>query len=205
MLAWQSLDPSGRPVSSQDFSNAVLLVDFWETTCEACVAELPDLERLYGSLQPRGLTIIGLALDLDPAIVEEYLTDNLIPYPIVMANPSTRSAFEGIYGAPTKYLVDQERKIVGRYEGGHVESFYRGLVEPLFRSSSLVRLDLTRDRDHITLSWPISGAGYRLEAADHPDALIWTEIGTPPQTNGVGYTVKLPAALPSQFFRLQKP
>src|SRR5262249_22187554 len=151
--------------------------------------------------QPRGLTIIGLALDLDPLIVEEYLTDNLIPYPIAMANQSTRSAFEGIYGAPTKYLVDQERKIVGRYQGGNVESFYRALVDPLFRSSSLVRLDSVREGERVILSWPIHAVGYRVETADRPDALVWTEIDTPSQTNNVGYTVTLPAAFPSQFFR----
>src|SRR5437867_4282610 len=111
MPGWETVDPNGRPVSSLDFSNDVLLIDFWETTCEACVAELPDLVRVYGSLHPQGFTIVGLAIDLDPRVVFDYVSDLNIPYPIAMTSKNAEAALGGTLGVPTKYLVDRERKI----------------------------------------------------------------------------------------------
>ena len=43
-----------------------LLVTFWATTCPSCIKEMPHLIELYEELSPRGLEIIGIAMDYDP-------------------------------------------------------------------------------------------------------------------------------------------
>ena len=205
MASWATSDPSGRPVSSLDFSNNLLMIDFWETICGACVEELPDLERVYTSLHPRGLAIVGLAMDLDPRVVLDYVADREIPYPIAMASKSATSAFGGPQAAPTKYLVDQERKIVARLQGGNVENFYRGIIDPLLRLSSLVRLQLARDRASVTLCWPATASGYRLETAGSPGAATWNEVGAVVLTNNGQYLVTIPVEDAPRYFRLKKP
>src|SRR6266498_1056798 len=183
MRPWETTDPSGQPISSLDFSNDVLLIDFWETTCDACKEELPDLVRLYRSLHPQGFSIVGLAIDLDPQLVRDYLADEDIPYPMAMASKSAESALGGMFGAPTKYLVDQERKIVARLQGGNVEAFYRGFVDPLLRLSSLVRLQLVGEEGSVILSWPATASGYRVEVAASPGAATWSDINASAVTN----------------------
>ena len=81
------------------------------------------------------------------------IADWLIPYPVALTSKSAAAALGGTLGVPAKYLVDQERRSVGRYQGGNVEAFYRGIIDPLLRASSLVSLHLARDDSQAILNW----------------------------------------------------
>jgi len=86
-----------------------------------------------------------------------------------------------------------------------VEAFYRGLIDPLLRASSLLNLQVTRDGGSVTLSWPTGDPTYYLEATGDPAGTTWNEINITPATAKNQYIVTLPADGPAQFFRLRKP
>ena len=210
---WSTVDPYGRTVNSSDFRNPVLLVDFWETTCGACVDELPDLVRLQRTLTPTGFSLVGFSLDLVIKDVVDFLNiRDEVNYPMMMNSSSAAAGLlGGSMGAPTKYLVDQERRIVARYLGGHdpvseTYSYYLGQLVPLLRPSSIVRLAVERQSNSVRVSWPYGygDAAYRLEASSA--ALTgWTVASGVRQTNNGRVVVTLPAGGPARFFRLTKP
>ena len=42
------------------------MLEFWSTTCGACIKELPNLKNLYASLENRDdFLMIGVSLDID--------------------------------------------------------------------------------------------------------------------------------------------
>src|SRR5580704_16754609 len=62
-------DFTGRDVDGRAFrlsdhvGKQVVLLDFWATYCEPCKAELAHLEDLYAKGKPRGLLVVGIAMD----------------------------------------------------------------------------------------------------------------------------------------------
>jgi thiol-disulfide isomerase/thioredoxin len=214
MAPWTANDVHGLPVTSQSLGNRVMLVDFWETTCSTCVEELPDLVRLNRTLAPKGFSMVGLSVDLNPQWVVDYLgVHTNITYPMMMSSKSaTSSLLGGPLGMPTKYLVDQDRKILARYSGGHdpvsdTYAFYSSQVEPLLREPYSPTLQIQRQQGIWTLSWPDLDPRYRLETSSRPSAVAWEEIAGNVQNNDGRFTVTLPASdsEAGQFFRLKRP
>ena len=203
---WQAIDLLGEPLQSSTFIGQVVMVDFWETICGACIEELPDLIRVQNALRPRGFTFVGLSGDRDPAVVREYVAESPINYPIAMQNPSVETILAGgSVGYPTKILLDPEGRIVGQYLGGHPEAYYRSIIEPLLRPSPPVRLNVVRAQDSVRLSWPGWQSGYRIETSSDLFGRQWSSNGIRPVISNNQYNLTLPASPPAQFFRLAKP
>ena len=210
MAPWSAVDLEGRPIVSGNFSNQVLLVDFWETTCVTCVQELSDLVLLYQTYRPRGFNLIGLSSDPDSELVFGYFNQNpRPPYLIGMASQSSSNSLGGPSGFPTKYLVDQERRIVARYLGAVPTTttplrYYSNAVALLMRPAPEIRLHAAHGPGGVELSWPLPGAAFKMEASADP-GLGWSEIPVTVQTNGDSLTATLPVDQPARFFRLKGP
>jgi len=76
-------DLEGSIVSASDFEGQVLLVNFWATWCKPCVEEMPMLSRLQQDYTPRGLRILGIALD-DANRARQFAVELGVDYPILV-------------------------------------------------------------------------------------------------------------------------
>lgn len=203
---WQATNLFGEPLLSSTFIGQVVMVDFWETICGACVEELPDLIRVQNALRPRGFTFVGLSGDHDPVVVRDYVGDSSINYPIAMKNSAVETILAGgPVGYPTKILLDPEGRIVGRYLGGHPEAYYRSLIEPLLRPSPPVRLSVVRAQGGVRLSWPGWQSGYRIETSSDLSGRLWSSNDIRPTISNSQYNLTLSNSHAAQFFRLAKP
>lgn len=65
-----------------------LIVNFWATWCPPCIREMPLLDRFHrefgASSDPKGWTVLGLAIDRREAVVE-FLAKHPVGYPIALA------------------------------------------------------------------------------------------------------------------------
>jgi thiol-disulfide isomerase/thioredoxin len=206
MNYWQAAGLHGGTLSSSNFSGQVLMIDFWETICGACIEELPVLIRLQTGLAPRGFTLIGLSGDADIADVVEYVETSGINYPIAMSTPGIQNSIAGgPVGYPTKLLVDRENRIVGTYLGINTEKGYRGIVEQLMRPDPRLRVQVARENGNITLRWPASESGYKVERAAKPAGDAWSLVEISPVITNGQHVVITPAIAEAEFFRLKKP
>lgn len=107
-----SLD--GDEIRLADLRGQPILVTFWATTCPGCVKEIPHLIELYEELSPRGLEIIGIAMDYDPPNQVLAARDaRNIPYPIVLdLDASASVAFGNVRLTPTSFLINPAGQIV---------------------------------------------------------------------------------------------
>lgn len=213
MEPWQVKKADGSAFSSGSVTSAVWIVDFWETICGACVDELPELVALQQSLGPRGFTLVGLSGDADPELVEIFYSNRPEPYPIAMSNDSASYALlnspRGYSGYPTKCLVDQERRVVARFYGGHnplaeTKAYYAGIIEPLLRTPSLPRMEITRENANFRITWPAIDAGYQLETSADLLAETWPVVNSTPVLINNRYHLVVPGGQSARFYRLRK-
>jgi len=96
--AWELKDVNGKMVKSSDFAGKVVILDFWATD--------------------KGLVVIGISLDQDGAsAVKPFMEKMGINYPIVLGDETVVSAFGGIEGIPTTFIIDRDGNIVGKHVG----------------------------------------------------------------------------------------
>jgi peroxiredoxin len=88
---------AGNNISLSDFEgNTVVLIDFWSTTCDPCLAEMPELVKLYNEKKAKGFEILAISTD----------------------GPETRSAVSSTVkklGMIFPILLDEETEVMDRY------------------------------------------------------------------------------------------
>ncbi len=111
----QTLD--GARVSLSDYRGQVVLVNFWATWCPPCRAEIPALEAAYQAHRDDGLVILGVSVEDPPELIELFLQDFDITYPILLdRNGAVYRAYRAP-GLPTTVLVDRDGIIQVRHVG----------------------------------------------------------------------------------------
>ena len=100
-----------------DHRGQVVLVNYWATWCGPCWEETPGLIRLSEEFGPKGLAVVGVALDEGgKEKVEKFVREFRVPYPVVM--PERMSQMEyGMAGVPTTILIDKEGRVAKTYVG----------------------------------------------------------------------------------------
>jgi cytochrome c biogenesis protein CcmG/thiol:disulfide interchange protein DsbE len=112
----------GSTVSVDQYKGKVVLVNFWATWCEPCKTEIPWLIEFNHKYGPKGLVILGVAMDDDgKKVVEPWVKmqrfdvkgqPNPMDYPILLGNDKIADKFGGILGLPTSMLYSRDgRKI----------------------------------------------------------------------------------------------
>ncbi len=111
-ISLKTLD--GEEIQLANLRGKPLLVTFWATTCPGCIKEMPHLIELYEELSPRGLEIIGIAMDYDPPNqVLAMRNARNIPYPIALdIDGGAARAFGGVRLTPTSFLIAPNGRIV---------------------------------------------------------------------------------------------
>lgn len=122
----------GRKVDLADYRGKVVLIDFWATWCGPCIAEIPNIKRVYADYHDKGFEIVGISLEnakLTPGDSSEQITSKLeaarkklreftakegMPWPQYFDGKwwdndiSTKYAITSI---PAMFLIDREGRV----------------------------------------------------------------------------------------------
>lgn len=88
------------------------LVNFWATWCPPCRAEMASLDRAYRVFVGRGLKVLGISVDTDAYLADEYVRQAGLAFPILLdagAGQARRDFRVTAY--PTSFLVDPAGRI----------------------------------------------------------------------------------------------
>jgi thiol-disulfide isomerase/thioredoxin len=83
----------GRPVEPPLAPEVPVVVVFWATYCAFCERHNARVDKLWRTLDPSRLHILGVALDRDPAAVRQYLGRHGYGFPVVMEGGQLRRQF----------------------------------------------------------------------------------------------------------------
>ncbi|MFO1205984.1 MAG: TlpA disulfide reductase family protein [Burkholderiales bacterium] len=110
---------NGKEIPLQTLRGEVVLVNFWATSCDVCVKEMPDLAQLQRRFGERGMTLVAVAMHYDPPNrVLDYAKSADLPF-VVSLDPLRKieQAFGGISGTPTTFVIDRRGRIASRIQG----------------------------------------------------------------------------------------
>jgi thiol-disulfide isomerase/thioredoxin len=110
----------GSTVTVDQYRGKVVLVNFWATWCAPCRTEIPWLIEFNQKYGPKGLVILGVAMDdegnkvVQPYVQSQRFDVNGHPeamsYQILLGNTKIADKFGGILGMPTSMLYSRDGK-----------------------------------------------------------------------------------------------
>lgn len=108
---------TGKAVDWSAYRGKVVLVDFWATWCEVCVAEMPELVKLHQEFGPKGFEVLGVSMDGNKDKLDVFLTKNNIPWDNLFNFDETQpehplAAKLGVGPLPQTYLVGKDGKLI---------------------------------------------------------------------------------------------
>ena len=107
-------DLQGRQHPISEWDGHVVALNFWATWCPPCLKEIPELIRMQSDYGPRGLQIIGIALQ-NPQEVVAFAQRHGINYPLLAGEmPVLRiaEAYGNDLGAlPYTVVIDRQGRI----------------------------------------------------------------------------------------------
>ena len=100
--------------------NEYTILMFWATHCPHCMRELPSFVTMYKKYKPKGLEIIGVALDVNPVKWKKTVEEKEFNWINVSQFKNYQSPVCKDYKinkTPSFFILDKEMKIVEKPKG----------------------------------------------------------------------------------------
>jgi len=111
----------GRSVRLSDhLGKSVVLIDFWATFCDPCLAAMPHLDELYRKYKPRGFVVLGVNIDGPDSMAQVRAEVNKlgVTFPILLDEQSHVVAlYNPKTSAPYSVLIGRDGRIISKREG----------------------------------------------------------------------------------------
>jgi peroxiredoxin len=111
----------GRTVHLSDYlGKSVVLLDFWSTTCDPCMAEMPYLVDLYKAKKDKGFVVLAVSLDGPESLgdVSRVVHDKGMIFPVLLDQETTVVArYNPKKEMPFAVLIDKSGSIVEKKAG----------------------------------------------------------------------------------------
>lgn len=95
----------------------MLVLNIWATWCPPCRREMPGLDRLSQTLDPKRFAVIGLSTDEDALLASEFLIQNGITFTNFLDQKGKMSRQLGLQVYPETFVIAQDRTLVRRMTG----------------------------------------------------------------------------------------
>lgn len=90
-----------------DYRGKKVLLVFWATWCGPCRAEMPQLREVNAKYGSKGLVLLGVSLDRNPASAVKTFTDEQkLVWPQVYDEKGTVASLYGVSAIPALFLID---------------------------------------------------------------------------------------------------
>lgn len=114
-------DINGKTVHLSDYlGKQAILLNFWGTFCEPCLAEFPHVRRIYAAYKAKGFVVLAVSMDGPDTIanVPAFAKRNNLDFPVLLDEDSHVAAiYNPKKSAPLSILIDKSGKVVRTHEG----------------------------------------------------------------------------------------
>ena len=103
---FQVMDLRGEELSLEQYRGQIVLLDFWATWCQPCIAEMPNVKQTYATHRNRKFQIIGISLDSSMAPLTAYIQGEGIAWRQYLDNNGQISSLYNVRAIPSTFLID---------------------------------------------------------------------------------------------------
>lgn len=131
---FSKIDIQGNPISLKDFRGKVVLIDFWGIPCGPCIAEMPNILKVYNTYKKHGFDVIGIIVNSDEEELKKYLSMCNLPWRLI--NEGNESLLKKLYhvrGIPSPWLIDGKGNVISYQARG---ATLKKLVEETLRNDN---------------------------------------------------------------------
>lgn len=130
---WKVETLDGRVLGREELKGKVVLIDMWATWCPPCVAAVPGFVGLQEKYRERGLVIVGLSADRNLEVLNRFLEQRGVNYPVAPLDMEVAAKFglgENVI-LPTSFVIDREGRVRHGKVGAAPIEYYEKLILPL--------------------------------------------------------------------------
>ena len=131
-------DIDGKTVKLSEYlGKQAIVLNFWATWCEPCVAEFPHLRRMYDANKDKGFVILGIAMDGPETVanVAPFARRQQLNFPVLLDEDShVAQLYNPKKAAPLSVLIDKQGRVFKVREGynpGDEEFFAQDVAKML--------------------------------------------------------------------------
>ncbi len=135
-ISFVTTDLSGNTVRSDSLfaGQRVTMLNVWDTTCAACITEMPALEKFSRELEEKGGQLVGLVYTADDPDLEaeaKDIVDDLgLTYVNLLPTDELKALFS-VQSFPTTFFINEKGELVGDPVMGARMDQYRTRIEEL--------------------------------------------------------------------------
>jgi thiol-disulfide isomerase/thioredoxin len=104
-------DLAGNPVRLSDFQGKTVVMNFWATWCPPCRAEMPELDEVAREYRDKGVVVLAINLQEDPAQVGSYLHTLGVEFSPLLDLTGDIFRLYRITGLPMTYIIGPDGMI----------------------------------------------------------------------------------------------
>jgi thiol-disulfide isomerase/thioredoxin len=127
-------DLNHKRLDLRAYRGKVVLLDFWASWCAPCQLAMPRFVAWQSKYGPRGLQIVGISMDDDPALALRIYRKLKLNYPVAMGDEKLGELYGGVLGLPLTFLIDRQGKIQAQFQGetdlNTIEEKFKPLLLP---------------------------------------------------------------------------
>jgi thiol-disulfide isomerase/thioredoxin len=126
------VDLSEVPVSLENLSGQVVLVNNWATWCPPCRAEMPELEAYYRDHQDEGFILVGINSGDRQDQVDDFIREYDLTFPIWLDPTGLALRVFQNNALPSSYVIDKSGVVRLIWMGAVSLEALENYVTPLF-------------------------------------------------------------------------
>jgi thiol-disulfide isomerase/thioredoxin len=113
------LDSEGGEHTIASFLGHGMVINFWATWCQPCIAEMPSLSALSRALAPHDIAVLPLSSDRGGAkvVAAWFEQHGVTGLPILLDPRGALGDAWGGHGIPTTHIIARDGKEQARLEG----------------------------------------------------------------------------------------
>jgi cytochrome c biogenesis protein CcmG/thiol:disulfide interchange protein DsbE len=112
-----TVQDSERKVTLSQYRGQIVVLNFWATWCPPCVEETPSLVQMSERLKDKGVTVMGVSVDVDGDAYHRFIQQHKVDYLTIRDVDQKANNLYGTFKFPETYIIDRNgvlrRKFIG--------------------------------------------------------------------------------------------
>ncbi len=110
------IDRNGEFINFRNYQGKTVFINFWATWCPPCIAEMPDINKLYNQVKDENIKFFMISLDDDFEKAKKFVDKKGFDFPIYQLGSLMPKVFHS-KAIPTTFVISPQGKIVVKRSG----------------------------------------------------------------------------------------